>query len=913
MFDSNWNLLEDKTAFRSIIETSLDGFLIASAVDGRFLDVNHAFTTILGYDRTQMLTMSVFDIQALKPPEEVRRIMASIIKKPGVEVRHRNQHRRANGSMVEVEFSVRYLDIQGGIFVAFVRDMTESLAMSEKIAISHAREEANTSKSQFLANMSHEIRTPMNAILGLSQLGMEIDAQLPPKARDYYQKINQSATALLEIVNDILDYSKVESGRLELESIEFYLEDLIEQVVDLFITRVEEKGLVLAVRIAPHVPTLLLGDPLRLRQILNNLVSNAIKFTHQGEIVLEVDGKLLENARAALSFSVRDTGIGLTAEQQTRLFQPYMQADNSITRRYGGTGLGLAISQRLATLMNGHITVESDFHTGSTFRFAVELGIPQNVCSLSPAHALHPLHILVIDDWMVARRIVADTLRSWNFDVEEASNITEALARINQATRENKPFDLVFLDWNMQEMNAADVARHIQKVRQVQRLAHQSIVAMTMTTCHDPILRIPQGVGVDSMMVKPILPSKLLQVVQRFQRGEWPDIPETATAIATPIKTEESTNSTNLATSADVLPIYSEQDVHILLVEDNAINQQVIIESLTKQGFHITSAWNGEEALALLENSPRPFDAVLMDLQMPVMDGLEATQRIRAQMRWNQLPIIAMTAAVLLEDRQACRQAGMNDYLTKPIHPLHLLKTLVRHIPKLHLHNQPELVGLELQNITQVLNGNRTKVIQLLHQFSNDFGNAADHVTQLLIRHEQTQAIAYLHQIKGTAANLGATLIQKTAAALESSLRKNEAPTGLPAFTKAMEVTLHSIATLRHANSAELGIANEMATVTHATKPNANANTNDFLNCQYCQWQKAQGLLQRMYQSLKSHEFVPREQVEEILLLVACPLMHHQLQPLLQQIDACNYAAASATIDTFLCPAGHNLTGACHP
>lgn len=879
MSDSTWNLLEDKTAFRSIIETSLDGFFIASATDGRFLDVNRALTTMLGYSRADMLAMSVFDIQATKTPEDVRRIMMKIVKNPGVEVRHRNQHRHATGSVLEVEFSVRYLAIQGGIFVAFIRDMTENLAIAQNLTNSRALEEANLSKSQFLANMSHEIRTPMNAILGLSQLGMEIDAQLPPKARDYYQKINQSASALLDIVNDVLDYSKVEAGRLELESIGFYLEDLLEQIVDLFVTRVEERGLELVVGIAPHVPGMLMGDPLRLRQILNNLVSNAIKFTHQGHIVMEVEmEKPMADGQAALSFFVRDTGIGLTTEQKARLFQPYMQADNSITRRYGGTGLGLTISQRLAGMMGGCITVESHWHAGSTFRFDVTLDVAQNVCPLPPAASLRQgMHVLVIDDWSISRGVVVEMLRHWNCRVEEAASALEALAILKKATTEGNTldaFDLVFVDWGMREVDSSEIVRNIQKVMRSRQLPRQSIVAMTTATGRNPLLRPLRGMGVDAVLAKPVLPSALLGIITQFQQGAWFDLPPPT----------DDANSVN--------DVHSIRGAHILLVEDNAINQQVVIEFLEKQGFRVTTAWNGQEALTLLEKSPTGFDAVLMDLQMPIMDGLEAARCIRAQPRWSQLPIIAMTAAVLLEDQQACRHAGMNDYLIKPITPLHLSKALVSHIPPFDWRERQELPGLELQGLTRLLGGNRARLVQLLHQFGNDFGNGADHVAQLLANQQSDKAIAYLHQIKGTAANLGAVLIQKTAAVLEAELRNEEPSTGLSAFTRAMEITLRSISSLH--------------------QPMVIPIMSEDRGCQHCQWADVQTHLQTVRTALENHEFIPRETIEKLLSLIACRLMQQQIQVLIRQVDACNYVAALSTLDTLLCSEGYDFTGTCH-
>ncbi len=889
--------LHTETEYKSIIDTSLDGFLIVSAVDGRFLDVNTALTTMLGYSRAEMLTMSIFDIQSDKSPEEVQRIMASIMKKPGVEVRHRNRHRHSNGSAVDVEFSVRYLETRGGIFVAFIRDITEMLAMAKSLASHHAleeakriAEEANASKSLFLANMSHEIRTPMNAILGLSQLGMEINAQLPPKARDYFQKINQSAATLLDIVNDVLDYSKVEAGRLELESITFYLEDLLEQIVDLFTARIEEKGLELAVRIAPQVPTILVGDPLRLRQILNNLVSNPIKFTHQGQIVLVVEGQPSPNGQQVmLHFSVRDTGIGLTAEQKERLFQPYMQADNSITRRYGGTGLGLTISQHLAGMMGGCITVESHFHAGSIFRLEVLLAIPQDICLLPSPMAIQPrMHALVIDDWSVARGIVAEMLRAWNFRVQEATTALEALAIVKKVTAQGDIFDLVFLDWNLQEIDAAEIVRGIQKVMHARHLPHQPMVVMTAASSQESLTHSLRNIGVDAILARPVMPSALLSVVMRFQKGEWPILSTPSHSLS------HARDGKNSSTPCSKVPPHNPiQGAHILLVEDNAINQQVVIEFLERQGCCVTTAWNGQEALSILEKMPDSFHVVLMDLQMPVMDGLEATRRIRTQARWNQLPIIAMTAAALLRDQQSCRQAGMNGYLVKPITPQHLFQVLVQHIvPK------QALQGLELQNITNLLGGDRTKLIRLLHQFGNDFGNSADQLAQLLANQQYEQASAFLHQIKGAAANVGATWIQQTAHTLEVILRDKGIPSAamLSTFTQALDITLQSIA----------NIEPESKPATECEEPIA---VTEIMDCHSCQWLDIQKHLLTLRTALETHEFIPPEDVESILPLVSCHVIREQLQTLGQQIAACNYTAARITMNALLCSQGHDFTG----
>ncbi|MGD2023115.1 MAG: response regulator, partial [Desulfobacterales bacterium] len=520
-------------------------------------------------------------------------------------------------------------------------------------------EDATKAKSEFLANMSHEIRTPMNAIIGMAHLALKTD--LTPKQYDYLKKVDISAKSLLGIINDILDFSKIEAGKLDMESVDFQLEDTLDNISTLVGIKTQEKGLELLFKTDSSVPTALVGDPLRLGQILINLSNNAVKFTDSGEIVISTELVKKDGDQTTLKFSVQDTGIGMTAEQAAKLFQPFMQADSSTTRKYGGTGLGLTISKRLAEMMGGEIWVESEQGQGSTFSFTANFGLGKEKAKkiFSPSKDLRGMKALVVDDNATSREILKDLLESFTFEVTVAASGPEGIAALESADK-NKPFELVLMDWKMPGMDGIDASKRIKNHRRLSK-----IPAIVMVTAYgrEEVMQQAEAVGLEGFLLKPVSPSMLFDATMQAFGEAVPEISRVAQR-----KEQEAEALENI------------QGARVLLVEDNEINQQVAKEILEGAGLNIILANNGQEAVnAVKENK---YDAVLMDVQMPVMDGYTATRKIREWeggmrpaegRRGNEgndpIPIIAMTAHAMAGDEDKSLQAGMNGHVTKPIDP----------------------------------------------------------------------------------------------------------------------------------------------------------------------------------------------------------------------------------------------------
>jgi two-component system sensor histidine kinase/response regulator len=469
-------------------------------------------------------------------------------------------------------------------------------------------EEATRQKSDFLANMSHEIRTPLNAVIGMAHLALR--TELTPKQREYLKKIQQSGQHLLGVINDILDISRVEAGKLTIESAELQLEKVLESVASVIAEKTTAKGLEFVIDVAPDVPNDLLGDALRLGQILINYTNNAVKFTEQGEIVLAVRAIEKDEAGILLRFEVRDTGIGLTPEQLGRLFQSFSQADTSTTRKYGGTGLGLAISKKLAELMGGEVGAESEPGRGSTFFFTARLGrAAKGTRRFLPGAHLRGRRALVVDDNPLARRAMADMLRSMTFRVEEAASGAEALATVEKADGEGDDFAIVFLDWRMPGLDGIEAARRLGALP----LRMQPRRVLVTAYGREEVFHEAEGAGLDGVLVKPVSASTLFDTALRILDAAEPGAPSGAAA------------RTAGAALGDFTGL---RGARVLVVEDNALNQQIALELLGMAGVAVDLAENGEQALRRVQEAR--YDVVLMDVQMPVMDGLEATRRIRA-------------------------------------------------------------------------------------------------------------------------------------------------------------------------------------------------------------------------------------------------------------------------------------------
>jgi len=531
----------------------------------------------------------------------------------------------------------------------------------ELLEAERTAEAASRSKSDFLSNMSHEIRTPLNAVIGLSYLLQKSD--LSAKQMDYVKRIQISGQHLLALINDVLDFSKIESGKLRLENIEFRLADVLNNLSGLMREQCVSKGLELIFDVDPHIPDTLYGDPLRLGQILINYTSNAVKFTDTGEIIVRLrEQSHIDNAYL-LRFEVQDTGIGLTEDQKSKLFQSFQQADTSTTRKYGGTGLGLAISRQLAALMGGSVGVESVYGKGSTFWFTALLGIgkKKQKCALCPE--IQGMRVLVVEDNRQARSILCDMFRMVSVRVDESEDGYNAVERVRKAESVHDQYKVIYMDMQLPGING------IEAYRRILNLGFPDTPRCIMVTAfgREEIFREAEAAGIAAVLVKPVNPSMIHDATVQLLCGDT--------------RREE----TALPVQDYAARLSAIRGASILLVEDNVINRQIVIELLQQADFHIDTAENGLAALQKIED--RPYDIVLMDIQMPVMDGIEAVKRIRSDENHRHLPVIAMTASAMKPDIEQYAAAGMNDYIAKPVDPELLFKTLLTWI-----HHNPDFL-----------------------------------------------------------------------------------------------------------------------------------------------------------------------------------------------------------------------------
>jgi PAS domain S-box-containing protein len=770
-------LRDQQFYMRSLIESNIDALMMTDP-SGIITDANKQTELLTGCTRDELIGAAFKD--HFTDPERAEAAIHLVLGEKNVSDFELTARSR-DGKETTVSFNAttfydRGRRLQG--VVAAARDVTERKRLNQVLqdrnveltAAKAVAERASLAKSDFLSSMSHEIRTPMNAIIGMAYLALK--TELTTCQRDYVKKIKGASQHLLRIINDILDYSQIEAGKLTVEHTEFELEKVLDNLASLIAEKSAAKGLALLFDVDKNVPRRLIGDPLRLGQILINYGNNAVKFTEQGNIDVIIRVKEQTEKDVLLYFAVRDTGVGLTAEQIGRLFQSFSQADESTTRRFGGTGLGLAISKKLANLMGGEVGVESEPGKGSTFWFTLRLGKgvgDQRALALSAD--LHGKRVLVVDDKENARLVLGEMLGGMGLNVDQVESGSAAISAVRSAEARHMPYEIVFLDWQMQGMDGIETAKLLRELP-LSRTPYMMIVTAYGS---EEVIKGAEEAGIQDVLLKPVSASVIFESVVRALGG----------GDGTRIAGDAPTDVAKQLVCID--------GARILLVEDNDLNQEVASELLRDAGLVVELAANGEIAVEKVRTGN--YDLVLMDIQMPVMDGLTATSEIRKEERFQGLPVIAMTANAMQGDRERCLAAGMNDHVPKPIEPEDLWKTLLkwielRHPPTEAREAQPpagnvgldpaadlpaDIAGLDLAAGLHHTLGKKAVYISLLRRFVAGQKSTPAEILAALEASDWETAGRLAHTLKGVSGTIGAMIVQRLAERLEAAIKVRQA------------------------------------------------------------------------------------------------------------------------------------------
>ncbi len=773
--------LEATNALQRVILNDAGYAIIATDPNGTITLFNPAAEKMLGYQAQELIGKKTPEV--FHDEQEVINNAAALSKELGVPVEAGFDafvakartgiadegewtYVRKDGSRLPVLLSVSALrnkhgEVTGYLAIASDRSLykkqEKELVQAMKVADS-----ANRAKSEFLANMSHEIRTPMNAVLGMMQLLER--TKLDGRQADYLAKARTSARSLLSIINDILDFSKIEAGRLTLDVHQFQIDQVMRDVSMMLGATCGDKDLEILFRIDPQVPQHVLGDAMRLKQVLVNLAGNAVKFTEAGEVIITASVVERHNDEITLNFSISDTGIGISDSQKEHIFNAFSQAEAGTTRRYGGTGLGLVISQRLINLMGGELQMQSELHKGSTFSFTTRLQVDESSDQQLPtrsiaAHELQNLRVLIVDDNANARQIIGEMAASLGWTADQVDNGGDAIRRVAHSIDKQQPYHVIFVDWRMPGMDGWQTAEAIRNLK----AAHPAHIIMMVTVYSRALLenRIESSPGlIEGFLIKPVSPSDMYNVVAEAQSGSPP---------SPKARRHRPVNEPRLT------------GLRVLLVEDNPTNQQVALELLNLEGALVDVTNGGEKAVNLILENPGKYDVVLMDIQMPDIDGYEATRRIRSKPGTQELPIIAMTANAMQSDREAALAAGMNEHIAKPFDIDDVVKTLLLQcdlattagrnpIPSSGML-PPDPPGFDFSTAVQRLGNNTNLFRQQSLRFCTQYASSIDQLEKQLFAYEDVAAADFLHGLRGAAATLGATALATSAGSLEKLVR----------------------------------------------------------------------------------------------------------------------------------------------